>query len=93
LRNDDHHGIPKWAVIDTLVILTPEDALAATLESLPPLERTVVTAHYLDGVSVLRISQRLNVKQADIRDAMSSGLAIMQNVLRWRGIRGLSDVI
>jgi hypothetical protein len=35
------------------VILTPTDVLAATLKSLPPLENTVLEAHYIDGLSVL----------------------------------------
>lgn len=86
-------GHAKQPVIDIRMILTPEDAIAACLESLPPLEKAVLRGHFLDGLSVLRLSQQLGIRQTDVRSTMESALTRMRTILGWRGVRGIGDVI
>lgn len=60
---------------------------------MPPCERCVVVAYFIDGGRIQRIMRRYELKRPKVVAAIETALAGMRDALRGRGIRAVADVI
>ena len=76
-----------------LTVQEPYDTITAALETLPPFERSVVIAYFIEGDPIGRIMRQYKLKRREVEAAIETGLAAMRNALWRRGIRAVADVI
>jgi DNA-directed RNA polymerase specialized sigma24 family protein len=76
-----------------LTVQEPHDTITAALATLPPFERSVVVAYFIDGDPIGRIMRRSTLKRPEVVAAIETALVAMKDVLRGRGIRAVADVI
>ena len=78
--------------IDTTMILSAAELIAAALDDLPADIRSIVQSHYLDGESVRKIQKCRPMKCRDIEAVIAAALEEMRKALKSRGFEGVSDL-
>ena len=73
-----------------LTLQEPHDTITTALATLPPLERSVVVAYFMDGDPVGRIMCRHKLKRPEVVAAIETALAAMRNGLRNLTTAGMS---
>ena len=76
-----------------LTIHEPATMITTALQTLPAFQRSLVTAHFIDGDSIWKIMRHSNLKRKEIESAIQAALTTMKEVLRSRGIETVSDVV
>ena len=71
----------------------PQGTIETALESLSPVERSIVFAHFIDGDPIGRIARTSELKRADVDNLIGTALAKMKATLQRKGVRSIVDVV
>lgn len=77
----DHHVGRDRAAPDHSDRVDTALALSAALETLGPRERACVVLHYLDGLSISEISERLGIASGTVKRYLADGRTRLQQAL------------
>jgi DNA-directed RNA polymerase specialized sigma24 family protein len=75
------------------MIVNAADAITAALEELPNDLKSIVEAHFLEGISVVGIQRQRRVQRREVEAAILTALEQMRTHMRRRGILASSDLL
>lgn len=77
---------PSDTIPDSQSLTSELEALSRAISELPPLERTIVSLSYLDGLSVLDIARKLRYTKHYVVKKLQKSLEILRTKLALDGI-------
>lgn len=79
--------------IDSGMILTAADLVAAALDTLTPAERQAIDIHIYDGRGVFTVARRIGLRKREAESLLEAAISKLHAYMLRRGIRGSADVL
>lgn len=80
--SNNARSLEDGSILDSLVDAEQQEAVAAAVDSLPPIEQAIIRARYWDGLSVEEIARRVGLGRKPVVRVLKESLKAIKESLK-----------